>query len=510
MKLAVLADSHVTCRTDTPQWAALEWAFDAMRNENADCALIAGDITACGDLDGAMLARRALDRCPVRWIATPGNSDMRTPDTASTVARLFASPPGGVRLGALRVVGIDASLGRITLTERARMNIQDRDSTLILLSHQSHEQLDADSRTFISGWIRERVSAGQKIPYWFSGHTHARAQSEFEGVCCITPRALDPDKSIGGMPEMLLVDTDTGEIESREFTSGLFPEWSAAERDVFVENLGITCYQLKEDMRFCIDNGVPHIEWRGVCDPDSETLNLLSEWRRACGRSFSQHLSSLAWDEIHARTVGDDLLIRTADTAARLGANMVTVHPPYESIGVMRADSLAFDALADRMAEILRPLADAGILIMVENSHTRAGDESSNRRFGCTPLDVICWIDSLNARLGADKCALRLDVGHARNNAPVSEYCPLGHWYASVGARCRAYHLHQTCIDASNKMYNHFPITGLDDGLVSFHGFLWSWRSGLLQHGPLILEIREGNSAPQTYLRLRALIRGET
>ena len=115
----------------------------------------------------------------------------------------------------------------------------------------------------------------------------------------------------------------------------------------------------------------------------------------------------------------------------------------------------------------------------------------------------------MNRRLGGNACGLRLDVGHARNNAPITESCPLGEWYAQIGGLADAYHLHQTVLDAQGKMHNHYPITGLDDGLVSFHGFLWAWRTGVLRHSPVILEIREDHGAPSTWLRLRALLSGE-
>ena len=170
MKLAVLADSHLTGRTDTPQWAAFNWALSVFRAESVDCALLAGDITACGDMDSAMLARDALDGCDTAWVAVPGNSDLRSPDMAEATARLFAPPFGGVSVGGVRALGIDTSRGGISPFERRRMNIQDHSSKLILFSHHPAARLDADSRAFIENWIRSRESAGQSVLYWFSGH----------------------------------------------------------------------------------------------------------------------------------------------------------------------------------------------------------------------------------------------------------------------------------------------------------------------------------------------------
>lgn len=78
-----------------------------------------------------------------------------------------------------------------------------------------------------------------------------------------------------------------------------------------------------------------------------------------------------------------------------------------------------------------------------------------------------------------------------------------------MGGQADAYRLHQTVLDAQRRMHNHYPITGLDDGLVSFHGFLWAWQAGVLNHASVILGIREAHSAQSTWLRLRVLLNGE-
>lgn len=224
-----------------------------------------------------------------------------------------------------------------------------------------------------------------------------------------------------------------------------------------------------------------------------------------------QHLTKLSWDAEKGCVLGIEKFRAVVRTALECGADMATVHPPEETVETMSAGSPAFFALADAMAEEMRPLARAGVRVVVENNHTVAGTGTNPalRRFGCTPFEILAWRDEMNRRLGGNACGLRLDVGHARNNAPITEGCPIGEWYAQVGGIADAYHLHQTVLDAQGKMHNHHPITGLDDGLVSFHGFLWAWRTGVLRHSPVILEIREEHGAPSTWLRLRALLSGE-
>lgn len=507
MRIAVMADIHLTNRTDTPQAAALKWAVDEISQSGADIAVIAGDLTASGDMEATLAVRKALDKLTVRYMAVPGNSDLRAPDMAEATARMFMPPPGGHIIGGVCVLGINASGNRISAEERARLCLADARAPLVIVSHQGPDCLDEDSRAFMAEWIRSRGRAGQQIRFWFYGHIHARAETTFEGVRCASVRALDADKCIGGPPEILIADVDTGEIESREFQSGLIMRWSREQREEFARELGITCYRFNEDMRFCIDQRVHHIELRGV---GKDARALLSAWRRAGGRTLSIHLTSLSWDDAKGGIVGEAEFAQAVLAAIDMGADMATVHPPHEPMRIMRADGRAFDRLAARMAELLRPLRDAGIKITIENNHTRASDppDALSRRYGVTPLELVNWMDEMNARLGDKACALRLDVGHARNNAPVSQFCPLGQWYSLIGARCAAYHLHQTILDENNAMRNHYPITGLDDGLVSFHGFMWAWHAGVLSHGPMILEIRENHGAPETYLRLKSILLG--
>lgn len=507
MKIAVFADTHLNSAPGTPQVEVLKWALDTFEQSDAACAVFAGDITACGDIESCILVDKLLKNCKKEVFVVPGNSELRTPETECVAERLFAPVPGGVLVGDVRVLGINTSTDKILPAERKRLEKVGAEN-LVLYSHQDYWYLDADSKEFISAWLRERQKKGQKILYWFSGHSHGRRERDIEGVKCLTVRALDPDKCIGGPPEMVMFDTDTLEIESVEYTKDLFFNWSEAERKEFADSLGITLYKLKEDLRFAIDNGVKHLELRSVYDPDEETLNLIDTWRKTCGKTLSMHLSEMRWDAENEQVVALAHYDEIIETAVKLKTEFATVHPPYESCETMSTRGIAFDALADVMAEKLRPLYENGVTIVVENNHTKTGDsrKCEERKFGCGPMELYAWRNALNARLGKDACRLRFDIGHARNNIPVSQFCPLGSWYALGGQDFYTYHMHQTKMYPGSVMKNHFEIDGLDTGLVCFHGFMLAWRTGVLRHGPIILEIREDHKAPETYLYLRNLL----
>lgn len=506
MRIAVFADVHLGDSKRTPQRAALEWAVREIERCGADAAAVAGDLTACGSMYAAMRAKKLLRGVKVPLLTVPGNSDLRTPETAPVMERLWLAPEEGICVGGVRVLGVDTARGTIDGRERARMEKIDASLPLILVSHQADTHVDADSRAYLADFLRRR-----NVLAWFTGHVHARVDTVFAGTRCLAPRALDPDKCEGGLPELLVLDTETGALESRVFDESLPCRWPWEKREALIESLGISLYSLKEDLAFCVENRVPHMEMRGVTEADAETRGLLAAWRKNGGWTLSQHLTKLGWDAEKGCVSGVEKFRAVVRTALECGADMVTVHPPEETVETMGVGSPAFSALADAMAEEMRPLARAGVRIVVENNHTVAGTgtKPALRRFGCTPFEILAWRDEMNRRLGGNACGLRLDVGHARNNAPITESCPLGEWYAQIGGLADAYHLHQTVLDAQGKMHNHYPITGLDDGLVSFHGFLWAWRTGVLRHSPVILEIRENHGAPSTWLRLRALLSGE-
>jgi lysophospholipase L1-like esterase len=188
---------------------------------------------------------------------------------------------------------------------------------------------------------------------------------------------------------------------------------------------------------------------------------------------------------------------------------MLTVHPPFRPNADMLTDAEMWNDLADGMADALRPAADAGVTILVENSHTgkRAGPGVTDREYGCDPLEVLGWRDALEMRLGKGTCGIRLDVGHARNNEPVAKRYPIGTWYAVLGRAAGGYHLHQTVQGPDGRLHNHHPIPAWEDGgKICFDGFLGAWRTGILAHAPVILEIREGEGALATWKRLRSFL----
>lgn len=500
MKIVLIADPHLLDTAASPQEAALDWALKEIGELAPDACAWLGDITACGTPDAAIRFREKLRGLPCESLLIPGNSDVRNPDTAPMMTRFCSTHPNGLKLGSVRLVGVNTAHDCIGAAERARLEQLGEGETLILLSHHQPEALDADSRAFICSWLCTR-----QVLLWLHGHQHLYYERMLEGVRVVSLRALDPDKCMDGGPQLCILSDETGDwaLEERVFTGGDPDTWTQQERCELADSLGITCYNVPRDMDFAIRNGVKHLEWRRVDEAD---LPLLKQWRQAGGRTFSVHMPSLGYS---AGVEGLERYCQSAQNAVRAQADMITVHPPAIPNALMQGGEPAFDALADAMAQALRPVTEAGILIVVENNHTPAGTgpDVLKRPYGCTPMELMGWRHALEERLGRDSCALRLDVGHARNNIPVSKEYPIGRWYAAAGPLSKAYHLHQTILGENGKMHNHHPITGLHDGLIAFDGFLWAWHAGILNHAPIILEIREGEGAAATWLRLQKMLR---
>lgn len=502
MKIVLAADLHISDMVETPQEAALNWAVEEIDIINPNACAWLGDITACGSQDAGMRFREKLRGLKCESLVVPGNSDLRTEHTAPMLERFLVTHPNGLKIGDIRLVGINASHDCIFASERMRLEKFASDETLILISHQNPEALDEESRAFMREWIRART-----VLFWIHGHQHRYYERSFEGVRVIGLRALDPDKCIGGAPQLCILSDESGEwtLEERVFTGGLFDGWTLEERNELADSLGITCYKVQRDMAFAIPNGVKHLEWRSVDEAD---LSLLDEWRQAGGKTFSVHMPSMSYQD---GVKGVEAYRLAVQNALKAHPDMITVHPPQPTNMRMQCGESTFDELADAMADVLRPIADAGILIVVENNHTSFGEgkEVLARSYGCAPVELLGWRHALEERLGRGTCELRLDVGHARNNVPVSQDYPIGKWYTVTGPIARAYHLHQTTIEKGGKMHNHHPITGLHDGLIAFDGFLWAWHTNLLNHAPIILEIREGEGAAATWTRLQKMIRGQ-
>lgn len=508
IRIALVADLHLSDVTATPQEESFDWSVGALDRLAPDAAVWLGDVTACGSPEAALRFRERIDALPFPSLTVPGNSDVRTPATAPSLERFLSSHGSGLSVGGLTVIGANTAYGTLSESEQMRLAHLSVTGDVLFCTHHSPEDLDGESLDFLRLFFRALKYRGHRVLAWVHGHLHVYRRQEFEGVPAVTVRTLDLDKCEGGDAHVCLLTVDGEDLTFREipYDRSTLPAWSAKERRELSDALGITCFdrtKVARDMPFAIENGVRHLEWRSI---KTEELPLVEAWRRAGGQTFSLHFPSLGIDG--GAITGLPQYAAYANDALCAGVDLVTVHPPHVPRGVLFSGG-TFDAFADAAAERLRPLTEAGVDVLVENSHTVAGAprDPLSILYGCSPTDLLGWRNALRERLGAAHCHLRLDVGHARNNPPLAQPYPIGKWYALVGPAARSYHLHQIRFDKeTHRLRSHYPITGIHDGFVAFNGFLWAWRSGLLCHGPIILEVREGEGACATWERLRGIV----
>lgn len=502
MKIALLADPHLSDMPNTPQEEAFVWALQELETLQPDACVWLGDITAGGSADAAMRFRSKIDRLSFPSVIVPGNSDIRSADTAPIMERFLLNYPKGCKQKDVRIIGVNTSHNYIHKDERERLLRLDINENVLLCSHQSAKYLKGDSLDFLKSWIARVEAKGFRVLAWAHGHSHVYREGEFAGVPTVSLCALDIDKNIGNAHFLLMniSGNDRPTWEEIPYRRHTLSQWSEAERQSLRDALGITCFRVEEDMAFALEHGVRHLEWHTV---RFDCLALLNRWRQEGGQTFSLHFPSLKLD---GDTVsGVEEMNRYAEFSVAAKADMITIHPPEIPNQIMLLTD-AFDRLADAMAEALVPLVDAGILILIENNHTRDVETADplQRAYGCSPAELVGWKNALNERLGKNACHLRLDVGYARNNEPLNEPYPIGKWYALLGKEIRGYHLHQIFHHREScSLINHCPILGIHDGFISFDGFLWAWNTRLLNHAPVILEIREG--ACDTWARLQSI-----
>ena len=121
MRIALIADLHLSDIKNTPQEETLDWALEVLQRLRPDACAWLGDITACGDPDAAIRFCEKLQQLPFPSLTVPGNSDIRTPDTAPLLRRFLCNYPNGLQVGESCLLGIDTADDRISVGERERL-----------------------------------------------------------------------------------------------------------------------------------------------------------------------------------------------------------------------------------------------------------------------------------------------------------------------------------------------------------------------------------------------------
>ena len=505
-RIAVFADLHYTRGSAKLKGALLREALRMASALRVEAIVCAGDMLGTGTIAEATDLRALYDAQPLPVWSTPGNAELRTPSESAAANALLANPsppPDGVLL-------IDSSAGypaecRMPNAQCTMHNEEGQPSNRQTVKPSNCVGRDVGDREKSSLLAVTHVPPdGGAIGLTVAGHLHVDAVRE-NGACRVL-RGLDPDKAIGGPPSFATFVRDDAGVwhhEADHEIAGIRPsEWTAAFRDAFLRDLGIsTMYDPFGGLVFATDEHVPcvelrHASWR--VDDARALADAVARWRAAGGRVLSLHLPSLRFADGVAD--GVDTVRDACETARALGCDRVTLHVPK-----LKADALAVyrDAVTDAYARALAPLAGTDTAIGIENMHMTPGETPATRSFGYTPEECQTLLADLR-RIPGLAIGFHLDIGHARNNAPYSTLFPVGSWYEQLGAECNGMHLHQVVLDAQGTMHNHKPLLGFFDKLIALSSLILARRDGLLRPAPMFLEVRDGQG-PASFLALRSM-----
>ena len=149
MRIALIADLHLSDVENTPQEETLDWALEELRRLQPDAAAWLGDITACGDPDAASRFCEKLQLLPFPSLILPGNADLRTPTTAPLLRRFLINYPRGLQVGDVRLVGVDTADDRISAGERERLaRIAGGEDVLLTVRNLDVLSVDASRKIF--------------------------------------------------------------------------------------------------------------------------------------------------------------------------------------------------------------------------------------------------------------------------------------------------------------------------------------------------------------------------
>lgn len=490
-RIAVIADVHLPEAAASAQEAAFEDALGRLRAERPDVLLLAGDATACGSAEAANRVRVKLDESGLCYRAIPGNADRRTAaDLDATTTTLTIDHP--FRNSECVVCLVDMRDGELTAKTREHLHeVTKRVDHLpvVLAGHYPMEHCLHDPG------VRAIVASGRAV-LLIGAHCHEDRHYSIQGIPAHTIRGLDPDKAIGAPPATALF-----ELAGREwirsdlpFDGGTVESWSAALRQEFIEHLGFSCMTHSlEGLASASALGVTCVELKAEAAlprPRGALVDAVQRWRDSGGRYLSIHLPDPRYDVVRQSAADVQPFQEAVSLASALKAEHLTVHVPRVPAGLMQPGGAVWAGCVRMFLKLLDEPMHSGTVIGIENLHMNPGEAADESRgFGYLPTECVQWVSSLRSTGGHAKIGVHLDIGHARNNAPFSEACTLGQWYALVGAQIVGFHLHQVVL-VDGVMRNHYPIVNVYGPLISLSSLLWGWKRDRLSHAPMFLEIR--------------------
>lgn len=474
--VAVLCDMHLSGDTRSPQYTWFMRAIERMKSDGIKQVITLGDLTAFGETSAWQLyldAVRDFDHMEII-----GNADVRDRQTAADLERLTENAE--MQLGARRVIGLSTPCGVIGERDFGRLETA-KDGDVICL----HYYLDALKEPSRSRFLKLIETRDVTVLH---GHAHKDFDYTVGKARVLGFRGLDPDKAIGDAPCISYL-TFGERVDCREISFALDRSIPKAVKDFF----GVSCVDLIADVEYALKKGIKYIELR--CDKKSWTrdprqIALVKEWREKTNGFLSVHMPNLKWKDDCVD--GAERWREVLDFALELNVDHLTIHPPRRTC---RRDVLenpvCFAQLLSHYVDAVRRVPSK-VTVGIENLHWDEGEAiDENRCFALIPEEQLLWVNAINEALGnPDRVGCVLDTGHARNNGKLAKRYPLSRWYAAIGPRAVAYHVHQSIKQEDGRLKNHKPLACWYGPMINYCGFLWAWEQGILKHAPIFLEVK--------------------
>lgn len=486
--VAVLADLHLPDDPGTVKEEILDWAVKELKKRKIKEILAAGDMTAVGTLAAAKRVKAKLSSIKKGgFFCTLGNAELRSPEEAEATCRELATPAISPHF-----LLLDSSGGRFTPSARTiltRQLLKGGRKSFAVLTHYPPSSLPEEDQLLLA--LGGKLGVIELIVH---GHLHDESYSLWKKIPTFEVRAMDPDKSIGGPPCIALFTRNEKGKWSRKdlvYDKADPRTWSGKEKQELLANLGISGMNIPlESLAFAAENKVPVFEWRYTALSEEERktfLSALSRWRKEGeGKCFSIHFPDCRFQE--GKWTGLEALEDAVKLAFTFSADRITLHVPRTTVSHF-SDPAALEEITEKAAHILKPLAEKGIVIGVENLHMRPGEKADEERgYGYTPMEVLEYVALLQKK-GVD-CGVHLDLGHVRNNAPFASFYTVTDWLALCGPLINGCHLHQVIRDEEGVFHNHKALTQLFGKFISLGSLFLAWKNMEIPHPPLILEIR--------------------
>lgn len=484
MKIAAIGDLHLTGNPKSVKLRALDWALTEAERQNADCIIGIGDLTATGTRKQTEFLFERIRKSRIPFFATPGNAELRSGENGEAAQTISVTD--------FPVVLADSSRDYPSDDASDELKSLPDNAGFLLGTHCPPQYWKHGKEVFEEACKRNAVTGV------IAGHVHDDREN------CM--RGLDPDKASGGPPMFSIFEQTADGFWQRHdlVMPGVDPaDWSEDGRKSFLNLLGVACLREPlETLKAAAEMRIPVVELRFgyPLEVTDDLMESITCWRHSGGRILSVHLP-----EIHPGNEASlEMFRKSVIFALTVNCDRVTVHVP-------RLISIEYDTkryqIINEYRSLLMPLIAKNITVGIENLHTSKGKTADDQRnFGCTIEECRDFISALRESCGSDLIGFHLDIGHARNNAPISAVQNVSDYYNAEGLPINGFHFHQVAVREDGSFQNHAPIVGLYDKLISLSGYFIARRAGELPaDAPVILEINTPGGGIESYKRIKAL-----